>query len=668
MRDPLLAGDSPYQVLRVPENATKQAIDAAFKKLLAKGKQVARLREAWNTLSKPVDRTFENIFLYNDHFAKVQPRKLLQQRLETADAFGRIERQLFPHIPSIHSLAILWLRWATYGEDERLAGLTGATFTRVAEFPPETPPVETRWHQAIIRWAMLFPSPQFWADWLEFGRQTGLELSPEELESLKQRLRGYFTSLLYGYQEKYRRLDRASEAAAFQNYEALFASELKLTELMDRIGVTVTIGKRTARVAAGKAFLAHLGLLEAVQATVAERRRADPANAEVQALQTALSPLGEVQELLDHKKFAAVLTACEALPAPQRQTPEVRRLQGQALLGLGHEKAQAGQLEEAFALWQKGMVGGGPLAADCQAAIVAATRERASALQQHDLEGALRLVERSLALVKSPELDEVRSSLLAARGIRLVDEGFTKTKEARGPTGEALRREGKALIERGLNDLKLALEANPKNERAREQFELARHLLADLDLFPIIDDLEAKRYDQAVPKLKAFLLKNPQHQKAREMLEFCRQFQCWFCDSPTATDASAAEQPMHLVEGREGNTVYIKVVKVPIPRCATCQAIHAKVTWVTIGSFLVFAALWLAGVFHASWASREPGPFMAMAGVIALALWFLTSYTFEQMITSKAGIKPESEGKEHPRCLALVSQGWAYGEKPPNTR
>jgi tetratricopeptide (TPR) repeat protein len=134
VKDPLQEKD-PYEMLGISEGADKKEVETAFKRCIASGHSVKEATWARNILNNPVERSFYDLFRYDENFlSQLRPRltvdMLLQKRKQIAESWSIIQKKLFPHIPSTHSLAVLWYWWSLYREEELLASVMQTPFNR----------------------------------------------------------------------------------------------------------------------------------------------------------------------------------------------------------------------------------------------------------------------------------------------------------------------------------------------------------------------------------------------------------------------------------------------------------------------------------------------------------------------------------------------------------
>jgi hypothetical protein len=122
-------------MLGISEGADKKEVETAFKRCIASGHSVKEATWARNILNNPVERSFYDLFRYDENFlSQLRPRltvdMLLQKRKQIAESWSIIQKKLFPHIPSTHSLAVLWYWWSLYREEELLASVMQTPFNR----------------------------------------------------------------------------------------------------------------------------------------------------------------------------------------------------------------------------------------------------------------------------------------------------------------------------------------------------------------------------------------------------------------------------------------------------------------------------------------------------------------------------------------------------------
>lgn len=129
---------------------------------------------------------------------------------------------------------------------------------------------------------------------------------------------------------------------------------------------------------------------------------------------------------------------------------------------------------------------------------------------------------------------------------------------------------------------------------------------------------------------------------------------CWFCKRSKADTSHVLEVPMHGDVKREwqlgGTRLTWRTLTAKVPRCGTCKEAHGKV----------------AG----KWAGAAAGAAIgtAILPVIGSAIGLFAGGAIGKMVDKKmrlpAGVEAESSKATYPPIQKLLSEGWAFGEKP----
>jgi tetratricopeptide (TPR) repeat protein len=489
MRDPLQKNESPYEILKVSDNAEKKEIDAAFKSAIKTGRNIKELTDAWRTLGKAVERGLTDVFLFNKSFIKqLTPNLegnsslLLNKRDQITNEWKITQKRLFPHASSTHSLALCCYRWAVYLEEEQLAALEKEPFPKEDSLP-ESPPLEELWSDTIAFWVFLINSDEFWQEWRNSQENFSAYLSSDnDINLVRQRLESHFVNRFHSLGEKYMSHGDKASAARFREYELFFVTEMKTAKRLKETGLQLTRGGKRFVISCGQIMLQKLGILENIQKQLEVFIKSRPRDAKLQELAASLSPYANISILIDNKKFEDAIKAITSLPPEQQKKTDVLRLLAKAYLEKGKQDFSLNQFDKALDNWKKGLATG-ELKQDIQKTMQSECKAKATSLQRSDPETAIKLMEKALKIAPNKDLNLTLAEILAQAGIGKVLEIQKKLKKAKKKhvTQPMIK-----TIEKGVSYLEKAKRLGSKRAaenlpQAKAFLEQAKHGFLDLD-------------------------------------------------------------------------------------------------------------------------------------------------------------------------------------------
>ena len=505
MKDPLQIRETPYEILGVPAGADKKAIEAAFRKAFAPGGDVVKVREARASLIDPVERAFTDIFLYNDAFlCRMKPDTasdaslLVRRRMEVARQWENAEKRLFPDYAYIHGLAVLWYWWAVYIEEKKLAA---------ADIPPgkcynfvEVPSLSRVWPDAISRWVFLINSGEFLEEW--FKARGDVITDDESVQRLRGKITGHFTGILNGYKDRYR--DRGDNffSNKYREYGLLFDTEMKAAEGLAANNMKITVNGKTCSVCCGRTMLEKIGLFDAVKEEFSL---------------SCLSKYSNIAALIEKKNYKEAIYAINNLPAASRGEEEVLLLSAKANFERGRQHFALDEYRESKDCWKRA-VKTGKTTDEMKKVMVDSWSSRASAISGSDPDTAIGILELALEIVSDTDLKNILSSIYVKRGIGRIT---TAQKEYESSGDSRARAAARQETEKGVKDLRRAVELNPHDSFASEQLKAAGEIVRGFYSSEILEDAGAKRWMNAADKLEAMIKEEPGNEEAREFHAIC---------------------------------------------------------------------------------------------------------------------------------------------------
>ena len=462
MKDPLHEKVTPYEILGVPLFADKKAVEAAFKKGMLSGKNVAELSEARLTLNRPIEKLLIDVFLYDAFFTgQLAPRvwgdssRLLENRSETVAAWANINKKLFPHYPAIHSLGLVWYWLTIYSEEKQWAQLNGGDIKNdnlAGEYS-----LLSLWSNVIAHWVFIINSDDFWRVWTKSKEQTGVVINAGDIELLCQRLESHFINLFHSYSEKYRNSGQPEKVKHYQKYELLFATEMKTAKQLLKVGTRYSMNNGKFSVCCGRLMLEQVGILGEVQSMLA-----DP---------TILSEHKEIAVLIENRKYDEAIQAIKSLPSEEKGSKEILRLSAKAHLEKGKQVFSTGQYTEAFHFWREGLATE-ELQKELTEVVVNHSHSKAKALEGNDPQAAIDLLEMALRFVDDESLKALLALIYFQMGIKLIN----NAQEEHMGTPTKLRQK----IEEGIRLIKKAIALDPSKAHFKEQLRIIEQMLASL--------------------------------------------------------------------------------------------------------------------------------------------------------------------------------------------
>jgi len=137
---------------------------------------------------------------------------------------------------------------------------------------------------------------------------------------------------------------------------------------------------------------------------------------------------------------------------------------------------------------------------------------------------------------------------------------------------------------------------------------------------------------------------------------------CWFCKKRPAVDKAAIEVKMHGDVTRtptwQGTHMEWQHVTLEVPRCKQCKSAHVHTTALRVIGVVMGI---IFGLISCT-ATDNAG-----AGIGILAVCIGLGFGIPAL-TKPAGMKSDNDYKEFPDIKKLLSQGWEFGEKPPDAQ
>ena len=155
--------------------------------------------------------------------------------------------------------------------------------------------------------------------------------------------------------------------------------------------------------------------------------------------------------------------------------------------------------------------------------------------------------------------------------------------------------------------------------------------------------------DEARSKIRKNIAQAEENQREKMLYEIC-----WFCRKNKAEITHVLEVPMHGNVERHwqfgGTRITYRTLTAKVPRCPTCKEAHSKV----------------AGKWTGAAAGAAVGT--AIMPVIGSAIGFFAGKALGHLVDQKMrlpeGVQAESVKATYPPIQKLISEGWAFGEKP----
>ena len=106
---------------------------------------------------------------------------------------------------------------------------------------------------------------------------------------------------------------------------------------------------------AGPVLLQRLGLRDKVTQALDSALARAPGDADFRRMRDALSPDGQISELLEEGQASDALGLIAALPRRARSTEEVVSLKARALMALGIQDAELNRIDDAIDRWAQAL-------------------------------------------------------------------------------------------------------------------------------------------------------------------------------------------------------------------------------------------------------------------------------------------------------------------------
>ena len=674
MKDPLQMQETPYEVLGVSLTAQRSEIDAAFKKGVATGGDLVKKRTAWTTLSKSVERALVDVFLYKENYVhQLIPRihedisQLLNRRMDVALAWSNIQKKLFPHYPSTHSLALLWYWWTLYCEYEQWASLNNEPFDK-KDNCAEPPPFEQLWRNTICHWVYLIKSDDFWRKFIQLRASQGVIFKDENIKYLSQKVEDHFINLLHTFSEKYRNIGDNTSIKRYQKYERLFLTEIKSAKRLRQEGVYTTNQEKQSRINCGRMMLESVGLLDSIKKRLQEQIQEDLNNDKLISLLFILSPFADIMMLVERKKFDEAIEEIKRLSKEQQRQEEIARILAKVYLEKGRQYFELEQFDTAFDSWKEGLKTN-KLYSEIKEIIVSCCQKKAGLSQKKNLDLVIHILESAIQVISNVKLKKLLSNAYCERGIQRILEAqkVQKQRQQEWVDKQGSKKRVKNEFKNGVSDLRTAVEMDPSNKRADGQLAIGEGLLSDLDFFDIYDDMNNKRHALAAEKLRFFIKQHPRNKKAKEILQACETYLCYFCKGVknAPDDKAAYKVKMYGNVQHVFSRIQWKTLDVTVPRCPRCKSVHTKGS--IVNGFFIILGICL-GLGPCVTISDEPGTGILGPVVFAVIIAVFVGIGHAISGTFSKGVTNESTGNQYPTVKEMISRGWSIGEKPPNVQ
>jgi len=504
MKDPLDKRKTFYEILDIPYDTRSSQLTKAYRKAaIAKKHKKNEIRKAHKKLSDPVDRTFEDLFLYNDHFLeKLQFNKndnsqLLSKRNELAKEWWDIQKKRFPNYNSAHSLALLWYYWTMYYEEEQLAKIQGRDFKKIANLP-KTPPSKELWSNTISNWAHLLNSKDFWTYWVESKKEAGITLSKNDIDTLTKKVNGHFFDIFQNFCMKHK-----ENSQKYKDYEHMFSTENKTARQLSEAGLQIPKEGRYVNISCGQIMLEQIEKLDYIRQQLNSLKIRYVNNPsfidKVNNLLNTLSPYYNISFQIDKGRCDEAIKLIEKLPPSEQNKKEVLQLLAKAYSQKGEKLLSLDKYSEAFKIWEKSINTGkkyeeqqektygitrGSFYGEIKKQIVSKAEAKAASLQNKDPDNSIYILESAIKLVQSTELKETLANIYNLRGLMSINEAYDHHKKGKkqwtGKDGKTKKL--KTELEKGVKDLKKAVEINPANAKYKKDLEQFEKIFSNLGL------------------------------------------------------------------------------------------------------------------------------------------------------------------------------------------
>ena len=409
MRDPLQPNRSPYEVLGLERDATRDQIKAAFTVAMKKDPQAAT--DARRLLNDPKKRALIDVFEYDPTiFTRLLPTPqqgmlAVLHRATSLRAWEETCRTQFPDIKLIHSMAVFWYWWLEHIRQEQKVMLDFVM--------PGFPPFEIMFERLIACWTTLLSDDAYWRS-AAFSSARA-DLSDAEIADLKQAVRERLLRLL-NESTALVPAEREGTRAYLRELESLFPYEIKTAEILRQANIKTSSGRV---VACGGLMLAYMVRLDSVRITIEEALR--PLNARndlsLRRAQDALSAVGYVRFLLEQERPEEALRLLDR-GAEARESADRQQLRADILLVLGRQEAANRNYTAALAHWGKAIDLAAPdTRARIQQSLVALCQDRVESWGTTNRHQAIGLLEEALKCGQNAYLGAMLGELLCERAL-----------------------------------------------------------------------------------------------------------------------------------------------------------------------------------------------------------------------------------------------------------
>lgn len=640
IKDPLQLEKTPYEILDIQTIASKQEIESAFKQKIKEGKDTKNALKARNILVDPLKRELVDLFFYNVSFLnQLTPRirdnnldLLISRRCDISQVWEIIKKEKFPHIASIHSLAVLWFWWAEYCEINNYRAVNNSSIYNEKGRFTQNVSRAVLWENVISNWIFLIHAKEFWEEWKEIK-----SIDDHTISVLPQSLEENFINKFNFWKDRYKNIGKNEYAKFFEEYKLLFVAESKAAKEMLKEKVFWKKENKEFFITCGPIMLEQVGIKNDILERYQNNER----------LKMLLSPFAIVILLIEEKRYEEALNKINDLQIKFPLKDDVNKLKARIYLENGKQHFSLEQFEKAFVSWIEAFKLGGISEEDVQC-IVSLCKEES--LSHH--ENAIELLEKMIKVFpvtiykKSyEELTKILSLLYLQKGIAQI-----KNAQDRVEKGLIKKIDAKNEMEEGLKEIKKAIELDPSNTSAKGQLEIATGLIDNLDYLDIIADMNANKWEKAIEKLESM----PQNSNTLDFLCICYEHVCWFCKGKKKNlcdESKAVEVKMHKIVERNFFWVRWQTATPRISRCGRCYKAHKK------SSIFDLMGGILGGVI---------GIFRGLEGLIIGSLLGIFMGSIYWEIKYGKHVKRKDKALDAPIIKKYRLSGFELGEKPPN--
>lgn len=500
MKDPLQTERSPWDILGITSDVSRQELDQALISALRNGVPGHVANRARQDMLDPMTRAWWKLLEYPSDALDQLPVNPMQDpsalelsnRIATCSAWETHLREVYPAADgTTHCLAVLFY-WSVLAEEERLTLSAESQTGTSLSFPAALFDV---WRGSIAYWSMLLVTPDFWRNGI------GISNSEEEV-ALKQTLKEALHNRLQDQAQAFS--SNSAITAEYRKLQTTLAAELDSARAIAKYGAKTEKGT----IRAGLMGLERLGYLEQLRKLVDERHQQYPNDQNTSEVRGWLSVHLDIHTLIRNDKPDEALARIEGLPATDQRSAEVCELRARALFQQGKHRAEVGKIQVALECWQNALGAGHlpkELRKQVESEVISTCHSRATTLQDKQPDEAIAMLELGLRLVPdSTKLKECLAEILTGRAITVCVQEQTKVdaavKKKEAQAFEHLRQETLPKVRQAVHDLEWA--ADLGSARAKENLIAAQSFLESLEG----EGLSAKVLERSLPETMLRLL------------------------------------------------------------------------------------------------------------------------------------------------------------------